>query len=234
MAASVSYLSTVLDSKSNQRTIGLVNAHLISGSRFHWNKSTCLPRFFQKRHWPSIPSLAQLIVCIYQLSGHRLQWLLKNPRFSFFPIEKDIFTNLTLHKIGQGQPRVIIWTNYDGLASPMLHTNVRGNWSTGFGEDFWRVFTIYGRGGHLGHVTQMPRTKFCSPYPTRLHLNWLWSAQHFPRCISIVDGRTPTADLGYTISSPMSLWLRWAKNATPRNSFTIHSFWDFSKRWESN
>ena len=40
-------------------------------------------------------------------------------------------------------------------------------------------FAIYGRGGHLGHVTQMPRTNF-RPLP--------------------IDG--------YTISSHMSLWLR--------------------------
>ena len=36
----------------------------------------------------------------------------------------------------------------------MLHTKFRGNWPVGFGEeDVLRVFTIYGRGGHLGHVT---------------------------------------------------------------------------------
>ena len=39
-------------------------------------------------------------------------------------------------------------------------------------EDFLRVFTIYGHNGHLGHVTQMPRTNFCSPYPRRLHLKF--------------------------------------------------------------
>ena len=33
----------------------------------------------------------------------------------------------------------------------MLHTKFRGNRSTGSAEDFLRVFTIYGHGGHLGH-----------------------------------------------------------------------------------
>ena len=33
----------------------------------------------------------------------------------------------------------------------------RGNQPIGSGEDFLRFYTIYGRGGHLGHVTQMPR-----------------------------------------------------------------------------
>ena len=55
----------------------------------------------------------------------------------------------------------------------MLHTKVRENRPAGSGEeDFRRVFTIYGRGGHLSHVTQMPRTKYRSPYPRRLHIKF--------------------------------------------------------------
>ena len=47
----------------------------------------------------------------------------------------------------------------------MLHTKFHGNPPAGSGEEeFLRVFTIYGRGGHLGHVTQMPQTRFRSPY----------------------------------------------------------------------
>ena len=38
----------------------------------------------------------------------------------------------------------------------MLHTKFRGTWPTGSGkEDLLKVFTIYGRGGHLGHVTSI-------------------------------------------------------------------------------
>ena len=54
----------------------------------------------------------------------------------------------------------------------MLHTKFRGNLSASSGEDFLMVFTIYGRGGHLGHVTQMPPTKFRSPYSRRLHIKF--------------------------------------------------------------
>ena len=37
----------------------------------------------------------------------------------------------------------------------MIHTKAKGHWPFGSGEeDFWRVFTIYAYGGHLGHVTQ--------------------------------------------------------------------------------
>ena len=57
----------------------------------------------------------------------------------------------------------------------MIHTKFLGNRSTGSREeDFKRVFTIYGHGGHLGHVAQMPLTNFLSPLPTEApHKIWL-------------------------------------------------------------
>ena len=37
----------------------------------------------------------------------------------------------------------------------MLHTKFQGHQPFGSGEeDFFKVFTIYGHGGHLGHVTR--------------------------------------------------------------------------------
>ena len=42
----------------------------------------------------------------------------------------------------------------------MLHTKFRGNRPAGSGEDFWMVFTIYGHGGHLGHVTSIMLSDF--------------------------------------------------------------------------
>ena len=55
----------------------------------------------------------------------------------------------------------------------MLQAKFRENRPAGSGEeDFWRVFTIYGRGDHLGHVTQMGRTNFHSPYLRRLHIKF--------------------------------------------------------------
>ena len=54
----------------------------------------------------------------------------------------------------------------------MLHTKFLENRSAGSGEDFLVVFTIYGRGGHLGHVTWIPRSNFCSPYPWLLHIKF--------------------------------------------------------------
>ena len=69
---------------------------------------------------------------------------------------------------------------YDGLKSPMLHTKFHGNRLAGSGEeDFLRVFTIYGRGGHLGHVTSIMSSDFHLLVPESFHtkfgLDWLSS-----------------------------------------------------------
>ena len=43
----------------------------------------------------------------------------------------------------------------------MLHTKFCGNRPAGSGEkDFLRAFTIYGHGGHLGHVTSIMSSDF--------------------------------------------------------------------------
>ena len=47
----------------------------------------------------------------------------------------------------------------------MLHTKFHGNRPAGSGEeDFYRVFTIYGHGGHLDHVTSIMSQIFISLY----------------------------------------------------------------------
>ena len=55
----------------------------------------------------------------------------------------------------------------------MLHTKFHGNRPAGSGEeDFIKVFTIYGHGGHLGHVTWTIYTNFRSLFPLRLHIEF--------------------------------------------------------------
>ena len=73
---------------------------------------------------------------------------------------------------------VMIYINYDGQESQLLHTKFRENRPNRSGEDFLRVFTIYGHGSHLGHVTKIRltnfhflvpesfRTKFSSEWPS--------------------------------------------------------------------
>ena len=52
----------------------------------------------------------------------------------------------------------------------MLHAKFLGNQPTGpREEDFERVFTIYGHGGHLGHVTYIISTNFHFHVSKSLH-----------------------------------------------------------------
>ena len=51
----------------------------------------------------------------------------------------------------------------------MLHTKFRENRPAGLSENFYRVFTIYGHGGHLGHVTRIMLTNFHFLVPESFH-----------------------------------------------------------------
>ena len=62
----------------------------------------------------------------------------------------------------------------------MLHTKFRENRPARSGEeDFLRVFTIYGRGGHLGHVTSIMLINFhflvTESFHTKFGSEWLSS-----------------------------------------------------------
>ena len=54
----------------------------------------------------------------------------------------------------------------------MLHVKFQDHRTSGSGEDFFKVFTIYGHGGHLGHVTWTIYINFRSPFPRRLHIKF--------------------------------------------------------------
>ena len=59
----------------------------------------------------------------------------------------------------------------------MLHTKFQGHWSIGSRrEDFFKVFTIYGHGGHLGHVTKTKNFSFLKALEAVYEI-WLQSAQ---------------------------------------------------------
>ena len=52
----------------------------------------------------------------------------------------------------------------------MLHTKFPGNQPAGSGEDdFLMVFTIYGHGGHLGHLTTIMSSDFHFLVPESFH-----------------------------------------------------------------
>ena len=54
----------------------------------------------------------------------------------------------------------------------MLHTKFSGNRSNGSGEDFLRVFNIYGHGGHLSQVTIIISLNFNFHVPKSLHIKF--------------------------------------------------------------
>ena len=52
----------------------------------------------------------------------------------------------------------------------MLHTKFHGNQSAGSGEEYFiKGFTIYGHGGHLGHVTRIMSSDFYFLVPESFH-----------------------------------------------------------------
>ena len=59
----------------------------------------------------------------------------------------------------------------------MLHAKLQDHRTSGSGEDFLKVFTIYGHVGHLGHLY-----KLSSPLPNEApHKSWLSLAKLFQR-----------------------------------------------------
>ena len=55
----------------------------------------------------------------------------------------------------------------------MLYTKFQGHRSIGSGEeDFFKVFTIYGHGGHVSHVTLLICTSFHSHSPLSFHMSF--------------------------------------------------------------
>ena len=88
-------------------------------------------------------------------------------------------------------------------------------------------FTIYGRGGHLGHVIKIPRTNFRSPYPWMLHIKiqFDWPSgfrEDLRNCGRRTDRRRTDGRLTdwHTISSPCepSAQVRLKKN----NNYILH------------
>ena len=80
--------------------------------------------------------LMKSISCLF-LPTFRSQASIVSEKSSFhFFLEKSLsFQIRPCRKIGQGHSRVIIYINYDGQESPMLHTKFRENQPAGSGED---------------------------------------------------------------------------------------------------
>ena len=122
--------------------------------------------------------------------------------------------------MGQGQPRVIIWTTLVVLPYTMLHTKFQGHWSIGSGEeDFLRFLPYMGMAAMLVMWPSSFEQLFFPKGPE----GCIWNLVAIGPVVSekksfeIVDGRTTdgrrTTDNGACLyyKLPRSLLLRWAK-----------------------
>ena len=75
--------------------------------------------------------------------------------------------------MGQGHPRVMVYTNFVELDCLMLHAKFQNHRPYGScEEDFLKVFDIYSQGGHLGHVALTIYTNFHCPFKTMLNIKF--------------------------------------------------------------
>ena len=96
--------------------------------------------------WYSYRSCTHLVDCIYQL-WHRKTTIVSEISIvlPFSPYKNKMDQNWHCRIIGQGQPRVIIWTNLIWFEHPMLHTKFQGHRSFGSGKkDFLRFLSYIG------------------------------------------------------------------------------------------
>ena len=136
---------------------------------------------------------------------------MKYPLLYHFPIEKPKLPNLTLpqnrSRSLQGHHlNKLLWTVVPNATYQVPWKLSNRLWC----RRFLKGFTIYGCGGHHGHMTWTIYTNFGSPFPRRLHINLalIGLVVSEEKTFEIVNRRTTTTDLGYHISSPLSLWLR--------------------------
>ena len=107
--------------------------------------------------------------------------------------------------MGQGQPRVIIWTTLVVLPYTMLHIKFQGHWSIGSGEEDFLMFLPY-----MGMAAMWPRP-FEQLFFPKGPGGYIWNLVAIGPVVSeeksfeIVDGRRTdgrTREPAYTISSP--------------------------------
>ena len=101
-------------------------------------------------------------------------------------------------KKGQGQPKVIICIFLVVLSYLMLHTKFQGHPSVNSGEeDFFKVFTIYGHGSHLGHVTLFICIRFHSHSSVSFHEKFgsKWLNSFREKQVKILKSEWPMAKI---------------------------------------
>ena len=103
--------------------------------------------------WPLILTQLHKLIKLNASSNFETQGcnsFQKMNSFHFFPYKSLCDQIWPWRKIGQGQPRVIIWTTLVVLPYLMLHTKFQGHSSTGSGEEDFLRFLPY-----MGMVAMM-------------------------------------------------------------------------------
>ena len=136
--------------------------------------------------------------CQFQIIDDNSFW--KIHCFTFFPYKSIRDQIWPCRKIGQGQPRVIIWANMVVLKHPMMHTKIQGHWPFGSGEeDFFQVLSYMA----MAAILVMWPGPFEQTFVPPSHKSSIWNmtliGQWFlrRRCLKSVDDdgrRTTTYD----------------------------------------
>ena len=196
----VKFCPSILKILSNQRTNGPVKRspdiwakHKIKfGSKWpnhFWEKPVLIFKlkwpWAKVKKWPW-PSILTYLHYLNRLQVTGCDSSEKSKVFTFF-YRSLSYQILPCHRIGQGQPRVIIWTNYDGQESPMLHTKFCGNQSIDSREEvFWRVFYHIWAWQPFWSCDQHHVNKFSFPWTWKLTYKIrLWLAQWYLRKASV-------------------------------------------------
>ena len=133
----------------------------------------------------------KLLTGTLSLNTTKSKFLLLNDFFPYKNIREQIWP---CGKIGH-QPRVIIWTNYDGPNATYQATRSLALWfwRKRFLKDFYHIWAW--RPSQSGDPD--PANKLSFPYPTEAPYEiWLWLAQRFcRRSLKSVDGRRTMAIL---------------------------------------
>ena len=126
--------------------------------------------------WYMYISMYSLIYNIYQflfidfnsfwVIHHLSAFLYKCIRTQSWPLHEKVYS----------QPWVIISTKLVVRKCTMLYTKFQWHRPISSKEDL-KDFTIYGHGGHLGHVTRFIWTHFRSPIQRKTYVKFDWLAQ---------------------------------------------------------
>ena len=111
-------------------------------------------------------------------------------------------------KVGQSQPRIIIWNKLERPTAPMLHTKSKGHWLSGSGEEDFKGVLPYMDVAAILVMWQEPFEQTFVPASLGVSIWNLSLIEDVWKCWRTVGRRCDW----YTISSPMSLRHRWAKN----------------------